>query len=297
MRSGNEERFLECLGMFRTEALLLYFAELDHILGAVGVLADDARMVYGCNPGDNLVVIVGQRYAFALRNGADELFGFMTPDRVRVENADIFRFEGRNAPFFVWSAQHDAVVRNRPRVIQAISSELERTRKSGFRKGSNRYFEQAVFNKEYRSRALAERMSLEQAGADEALGAGFQVNAAQRRQVESAAIQWVRKKYERDGYTVRSVESERIGYDLHIVKGRKELHVEVKGVAGSERHVILTHQEQERCKSDRCFILAVVSSALTTPTLFELSGAEVLVQYQFKPLAFNARFAGVAAIK
>ena len=54
--------------------------------------------------------------------------------------------------------------------------------------------------------------------------------------IERAAVRYVRAKLIREGYRVRSRESEICGYDLHATRNRDELHVEVKGCSGPDPH-------------------------------------------------------------
>ena len=64
-------------------------------------------------------------------------------------------------------------------------------------------------------------------------GAGFG-DTETNRLVEKAAITKVTRFLTRLGYTVRSRESEGIGYDLDASRNGKTLHVEVKGISGSK---------------------------------------------------------------
>lgn len=62
-------------------------------------------------------------------------------------------------------------------------------------------------------------------------GAGFG-SVETNRPVERAAIEFVRRRYEGDGWTVHSVEAQKVGYDLRSDRGNELLHVEVKGAQG-----------------------------------------------------------------
>jgi len=123
-------------------------------------------------------------------------------------------------------------------------------------------------------------------------GGGFQTDAEQRKRIEEAAIQHVTRHFLNKGYKVGSVENEKMGFDLKVAKGDVVLHVEVKGVGGTGRDVILTRQELERCRSDKRSRLVVVTNALDAPQLHDMSGKEVCSQYEFIPLSFTAKFRG-----
>jgi len=66
-------------------------------------------------------------------------------------------------------------------------------------------------------------------------GAGFGL-AAENRQVELAAIRAVRAHYRALGWRVRSVERDKVGYDLIAQRGTEEAHVEVKGSEARSTH-------------------------------------------------------------
>jgi len=105
-------------------------------------------------------------------------------------------------------------------------------------------------------------------------GAGFGT-AEQNRKVEQAAIEHVTAAFEADGYDVKSVESERCGWDLTATHETKELHVEVKGVASSIVRFFLTANEHKTALADPHWLLVVVTDALGEPDWHELDGATV----------------------
>jgi hypothetical protein len=89
--------------------------------------------------------------------------------------------------------------------------------------------------------------------------------------VEEAAVNAVWDRYEADGYTLKSVEAECLGWDLEVVKGRQLLHVEVKGTAGAAIYFELTPNEYARLKDHNdSYRVCVVCEALTNPRIFDL---------------------------
>lgn len=58
--------------------------------------------------------------------------------------------------------------------------------------------------------------------------------------VEAAAVDHVIDSYRRQGWDLRSVENEKIGYDLLATRGALEEHLEVKGVRGADPCFIIT---------------------------------------------------------
>lgn len=105
-------------------------------------------------------------------------------------------------------------------------------------------------------------------------GAGFG-SAEQNREVEKAAIQHVTAAYESEGYEVSSVEAARCGWDLTATRGKEELHLEVKGIAGSLVRFFLTANEYRTAVVDPNWILVAVTDALDEPGWYELDGATV----------------------
>jgi hypothetical protein len=119
-------------------------------------------------------------------------------------------------------------------------------------------------------------------------GGGFGSVETNRR-VEKAAIDFVRRKYEHDGWDVSSVEAQRVGYDLRCEKSGTEEHVEVKGTQGAAICFIITAAEVRNALIDRKHVTCLVTSALTaTPQLFTYSKEEFLASLQLEPIAFRA---------
>jgi hypothetical protein len=89
--------------------------------------------------------------------------------------------------------------------------------------------------------------------------------------VEQAAVNAVWDRYEDDGYTLKSVEAECLGWDLEAVKGKTSLRVEVKGTSGDAIYFELTPNEYAKLKEHNAsYRVCVVCEALTNPRIFEL---------------------------
>lgn len=90
--------------------------------------------------------------------------------------------------------------------------------------------------------------------------------------VEEAAVNAVWARYEADGYTLKSVETECQGWDLEATKGRQSLRLEVKGVSGAALYFELTPNEYAKLKEHAAgYRVCVVCEALTTPRIFDLA--------------------------
>lgn len=89
-----------------------------------------------------------------------------------------------------------------------------------------------------------------------------------RQLVEAAAIRAVTEDYRVRGYRVHSVEHERCGWDLTCTARDGTIaRVEVKGTAGAKPTVLLTRNELRSLAEDPGWELAVVTRAVTRPTV------------------------------
>ena len=121
------------------------------------------------------------------------------------------------------------------------------------------------------------------------VGGGFGSVETNRR-VEKAAIEFVTRRYEEDGWTVRSVEAQKLGYDLRCDKGNEQAHVEVKGTQGDDVCFIITAAEVRNVMIDRKHITCIVTAALTSaPKLFVYTRDDFAKNIQLEPIAFRAQ--------
>lgn len=117
-------------------------------------------------------------------------------------------------------------------------------------------------------------------------GGGFG-DAAQNREVELAAVSTVTTHFSSKGWTCKSVEAAKCGYDLECRKGNEEWHFEVKGVSGVVPAVILTDGELTRARTDNRWKLIIVTSALGSPVLTEYRGAELQAIFSLRPISYR----------
>jgi len=107
---------------------------------------------------------------------------------------------------------------------------------------------------------------------------------------EKAAIRHVWKHLRARGYTVRSKEREICGYDLHATHGTEELHVEVKGCAGSMARFFLSRTERNAGKDDPDWRLVVVTNASSRPNATRfLRYREVERVFDLEPTQWEGR--------
>lgn len=93
------------------------------------------------------------------------------------------------------------------------------------------------------------------------------VNAEQRKRIERAAVEYVKKEYKKRGYNVVSREKDNCGWDLDAKRDRVLLKLEVKGLGG-EGIIHITYNEYEKMNQDRDnYRLCVVFNAIKSPQL------------------------------
>jgi hypothetical protein len=119
------------------------------------------------------------------------------------------------------------------------------------------------------------------------VGAGFG-SPAENRRVERLAIRAAQRSLERRGWRVKSVERQKLGYDLDCVRNKTHIRVEVKGVRGVGNTFILTAGEYRRLATDPTFRLCVVENALAAAKVNLLDGKALRKRLTVEPLAYKA---------
>lgn len=120
------------------------------------------------------------------------------------------------------------------------------------------------------------------------VGAGFG-RSENNKLVEEAAITAVKKHYESDGWNVHSVERQKCGFDLECYKAGIIENVEVKGVSGTEQSFIITAGEVEQARTNRNFVLVVVTSSLSaSPGITHYSGPEFIGRFGLSVVQYRA---------
>ncbi len=113
-------------------------------------------------------------------------------------------------------------------------------------------------------------------------------HAETNQKIEQAAISFVSEYYKQGGWTVKSVESEKCGFDLLCTKGESQEHVEVKGIQGDLLSFIVTSGEVRKSQSDNYFVLCVVTSALSNPKLHRFTAKEFHEQFSLEIISYRA---------
>lgn len=96
-----------------------------------------------------------------------------------------------------------------------------------------------------------------------------------KREIEKTAVEIASNYYAENGYSVKSVEKENLGWDLTVVKNEEELHVEVKGTSRNDYHFFLSKKEFEKMNMDSKWRLFVVKDALGNPEHKEILNSDI----------------------
>lgn len=108
------------------------------------------------------------------------------------------------------------------------------------------------------------------------------------KEVEQGAVKFVRKWLKNHEYNVTSRESEACGYDLLAERtGDKDLHIEVKGAAGSLPRFFLTLNEHNAAKEDPAWRLALVTQVLRAPKLKVYRHGEIRLNFDMWPMTWQ----------
>lgn len=107
-------------------------------------------------------------------------------------------------------------------------------------------------------------------------------------QCERAAVRHVTKCFKEDGYRVVSREAETCGYDLEATRGRRVLHLEVKGCKGDTGRFFISRNELKQAMKDSTWRLVVVTTALSHPKHdVPLRHGEMVKAYALQPTAWE----------
>jgi hypothetical protein len=121
------------------------------------------------------------------------------------------------------------------------------------------------------------------------VAAGFGASPEENRAAEQAGIRFARAKLRRDGWTVTDRQKDACGYDLECRRGRRELHVEFKGVTGETPGFVITHNERECARRDPYFALWVVTAARTKrPTLHAFAATDLDREFDLRAISYIA---------
>jgi len=106
---------------------------------------------------------------------------------------------------------------------------------------------------------------------------------------EKLAMISVMAQYMRDGWLVRSVDKSQVGYDLECTKDDLCEAVVIKSFTSDRESFAISAIEIENARSNKDFVLWVVSGAAENPELRCLRGRELFEQFDLDPLAFAAK--------
>ena len=99
----------------------------------------------------------------------------------------------------------------------------------------------------------------------------------------------VMAQYMRDGWMVRSVDKSQVGYDLECARNDQQEAVIIKSFTSDRASFAISAIEIENARSNKNFVLWIVSGAAENPDMKCIRGRELFEQFDLDPLAFAAR--------
>lgn len=119
-------------------------------------------------------------------------------------------------------------------------------------------------------------------------GAGFGT-PENNKDIEEAAVEFVKSHYVEKGWTVESVETLKCGFDLIAFKDEEVKNIEVKGISGEKQSFIITTNEFRQARQNDNFEICIVTKALThLPKLNAYDGKHFLNNFNLLPLSYRA---------
>lgn len=100
-------------------------------------------------------------------------------------------------------------------------------------------------------------------------GGGWRtIDPERKAKIEASAVRLTRMHFEDQAYVVTSVETDNLGWDLEAGKNDITLHLEVKGLSGSEVSIELTPNEYKYVRAKPAnYRICIVTEALRNPSL------------------------------
>jgi hypothetical protein len=184
--------------------------------------------------------------------------------------------EEANRKFIVHAIQNTTLL---PKMIRAHST--------GFITYLSQYCKKRIPNPSYIFDEEESYYDLTHEREQRKVGGGFG-NSETNRKVEQAAIAYVTDDYKKNGWLVKSIESEKRGFDLLCTKDKAQEHVEVKGVQGDIVFFNITSGEVKQSQTDKHFVLCVVTSALTVPKLHKFTAKEFQEKFVLETVSYRA---------
>jgi hypothetical protein len=117
-------------------------------------------------------------------------------------------------------------------------------------------------------------------------GGGF-ADPETRREIEHAAIGFVTRQLESQGFKVHDRQRENCGYDLLAEAKDQQFLVEVKGTDSVSPRFFLSRNEWRCSQSNADWRLYVVCEARTVPALHMFTSSEIMAQFILDPLVWE----------
>ncbi len=120
-----------------------------------------------------------------------------------------------------------------------------------------------------------------------AVAGGGYADPLTRREIETAAIAFVTRNLEGQGFIVHDHQRENRGYDLLAIRETETLFVEVKGTDADAPRFFISRNERRLARTNADWRLYVVCSARRVPVLHRYTNSEMETNFAFDELAWE----------
>lgn len=147
-----ESNFILLLRNIGEENCKNYFDCVDILKSKLNWIEGDTRFSFGTSENNKLTITIGQRYCLNYQLYDERPWQFISNTNLSFSSDDIEvgEFQGSPLAYFNKSKSFESLFNNISELTAACDQEMRRAQLSGFAKFSNQFFEDAIFNNQYR---------------------------------------------------------------------------------------------------------------------------------------------------
>lgn len=147
-----ESNFILLLRNIGHENCKNYFDCVDILKSKLHWIEGDTRFSFGTSENNKLTITIGQRYCLNYQLYDERPWQFISNANLSFSSDDIEvgEFQGSPLAYFNKSKSFASLFNNISELTVACDQEMRRAQLSGFAKFSNQFFEDAIFNNQYR---------------------------------------------------------------------------------------------------------------------------------------------------
>jgi Cdc6-like AAA superfamily ATPase len=147
-----EDDFFEVLKTVGLDNAKRFFNYLENITSSVGIQLNDQRVHYGVRIDQQRIhMTIGMRYCFWIGLEKSEItWGFIHPGQ-NIQAVESGEFSKSPEAYWHHAKNTDLIDQELDKIIKACVTELNRTNKTPYRRFTNKFFERALFDREYRN--------------------------------------------------------------------------------------------------------------------------------------------------